>query len=79
MTNDIASKHNNTKQKDWSTSIIMTQDGKIISDWREVGNIIHEVNAYGQTLSTYVLGVNCTRALRHRVTTITETFSVLES
>ena len=79
MTNDIASKHNSTKQKESSSSFIMTQEGKIISDWREVGNIVHEVSAYGQTLGTYGLGVNCTRVVRHRVTVVTETFSVLES
>lgn len=72
----LATKHDSYKESQSTTRFILTQDGKLVTDYREDGNIIHEVNAYGQILNSYVLGVNCVRVLRHRVTTVEETYEV---
>ena len=72
----LATKHDSHKESHSTTLFIMTQEGRIFGDYREDGNIIHEVNAYGQILNSYVLGVNCVRVLRHRVTTVQETYTL---
>lgn len=76
MTNEVASRHDTFKQSSSTYRMIMTQEGRIFDGYREDGNIIHEVNAYGQILNSYVLGVNCVRVLRHRVTTVEETYTL---
>ena len=72
----LATKHDSHKESHSTTRFIMTQEGRIFDGYREDGNIIHEVNAYGQILNSYVLGVNCVRVLRHRVTTVEETYTL---
>ena len=77
MTNDTASKHNTNKRSESSATFILTQGGQLFSDWRERDNIIYELDAYGGVLATYVLGVNCVKVNRHRVTTVEETYTVV--
>lgn len=72
----LATKHDSHKESHSTAVFILTQEGKLVTDYREDGNIIHEVNAYGQILNSYVLGVNCVRVLRHRVTTVEETYTL---
>lgn len=77
MNNEAASKHNTGKRSESNTTFILTQGGQLFSDWRERDNIIYELDAYGGVLATYVLGVNCVKVNRHRVTTAEETYTVV--
>lgn len=76
MTNEVASKHNTVKQSGSTTRMMMTLWGRIFDGYRENGNTVYEVNAYGQILNTYILGVNCVAVLRHRTTTVNETYTL---
>jgi hypothetical protein len=76
MTNEAASKHNTVKRSESNMTFILTQGGKLFSGWTQHDNIIYEVDAYGGVLGTYVLGVNCVKVNRNRVTSVTETYTV---
>lgn len=76
MTNEAASKHNTVKRSESNMTFILTQSGKLFSGWTQNENFIYEVDAYGGVLATYVLGVNCVKVNRNRVTSITETYTV---
>jgi len=76
MTNETASKHNTVKRSESNMTFILTAGGKLFSGWTQHGNFIYEVDAYGGVLGTYVLGVNCAKVNRNRVTSITETYTV---
>lgn len=76
MTAEIASQKNETRQNVSDVTMILTQHGKLVSNWREDDHKVFELDAYGCIVGEYVLGVNCSRVVRHRVTTIIETFTV---
>ena len=76
MTNEMASKHNWSKESNGTGWAILTMDGRLLTDWREDGKKIYELDAYGGTVGTFVMGVNCSRVVRRRVTTVVETYTV---
>jgi hypothetical protein len=76
MDNATAGKNNAVKQSSSTHRMMMTVFGRIFDGYRESGNTIYEVDAYGGILNTYILGVNCVAVLRHRTTTVQETYTL---
>lgn len=75
--NVIASRHNHQKVSKSDFVFAFDKDGRQFYKWHEQGNQILELDAYNGILGTYTLGVDCFKAVRHRETVVTETFTPL--
>lgn len=74
---EIAARNNRQKVSKSDAVFAFTSDGRQLFKWHEQGNQILELDAYNGILGTYTLGVDCFKAVRHRETVVTETFTPL--
>jgi hypothetical protein len=81
MNNEIASKHDNETVTKSEKYLYMKGNGTILPDWsvRIPANDgkVHQCDPYGGILYTYTLGVDLFAVRRDRVTTVTETFTIV--
>ena len=75
--NALVSWHNKSKISKSDTVFAFDKTGRQLFHWHEQGNQILELDAYNGILGTYTIGVDCFKAVRHRETVVTETFTPL--
>lgn len=78
MTAEVASRNDKTTEKNSASFFMMAQDGRLIYNWIQDGRKVYETDLYGGILNSFVLGVNCAKVVRHRTTTVVETYTVEE-
>jgi len=74
----LAASNNSTSRKVHKTLGVMLNNGRLLEYWKQRGNTIFEMDVYGGILYDWTLGKHCYFVNRERVTTVTETFTIVE-